>query len=186
MKTRSTILSIAALATLSLSALAPTQALAWGHGYGHHFGGYGHHGYGHRWGGYGHRSYGHRWGYGHRFYRWGGYRSYGGYGYGGYSYAPRSYGSYEVEPVEVPVPVIKRVFVPVEVPVPVRVPVREEACGCETSYAPPPPPVEESCNCEGPTRTYAPMRAPMRETFAPRPRRLQDNQDYASGELEKN
>jgi hypothetical protein len=37
MKTRSTILSLAALATLSLSALAPTQASAWGYrsmGYG--------------------------------------------------------------------------------------------------------------------------------------------------------
>jgi hypothetical protein len=32
MKTRSTILALATLSTLSIAALAPTQALAWGHG----------------------------------------------------------------------------------------------------------------------------------------------------------
>jgi len=181
MKTRSTILAVAALATLSLSALAPTQALAWGHGWGHHYG----HGWGHHYG-YGHRWYGHRWGYyGHRFYRWSGYRSYGSYG-GGYSYGQPSYGSYEPE---APAPIIKRVYVPVEVPVevpvPVRVPVREQACGCETAYVPPPPPPPvDDCNCEGPVRTYAPARPPMREGFMPR-RRAQDSQDVAQTELEK-
>jgi hypothetical protein len=49
MNTRSSILTIAALAILSLSALAPTQASAWGGGHfgGGHFGGFdGYHGYG--------------------------------------------------------------------------------------------------------------------------------------------
>jgi hypothetical protein len=103
MKTRSTILTLAALATLSLSALAPTQASAWGmHG---GFGG-GHFGGGH-FGGYG----------GYR--NWGGYRGYGWNPYFRPSYA--SYGFYA--PVQVPVPVQVAVPVPVQVAVPVAVPV---------------------------------------------------------------
>jgi hypothetical protein len=117
MKTRSTILSLAALATLSLSALAPTQASAWGmhggfgggHFGGGHFGGYG--GY-HNWGGYG------------------GYRNWSGYGYGWRPYFRPSYASYGppvqvAVPVQVPVPV--QVAVPVQVPAPIQMPVPVQA-----------------------------------------------------------
>jgi hypothetical protein len=56
MKTRSTILSLAAFTMLSVSALAPTQASAWGirggFGGGHFDGGHFDGGY-HNWGGYG-------------------------------------------------------------------------------------------------------------------------------------
>ncbi len=113
MKTRSTIFTLAALATLSLSALAPTQASAGGmhggfgggHFGGGHFGGYG--GY-HNWGGYGR-----------------GYRYWGGYGRG-YGWSPYFRPSYETsygfyEPVQVPVPVQVEVPVPVQVAVPVPV-----------------------------------------------------------------
>ena len=72
MKTRASILALAATAALGLSALTPTDASAWGfHGGGfrggYHFGHFGH------WGGFGH--YGWRgYGYGFRHAYWGGYR----------------------------------------------------------------------------------------------------------------
>jgi len=76
MKTRASILALAATAALGLSALTPTNASAWGfHGGGfrggYHFGHFGH------WGGFGHygwRGYGWRYGYGFRHAYWGGYR----------------------------------------------------------------------------------------------------------------
>lgn len=72
MKTRASILALAATAALGLSALTPTDASAWGfHGGGfrggYHFGHFGH------WGGFGHYGYGWR-GYGFRHAYWGGYR----------------------------------------------------------------------------------------------------------------
>jgi hypothetical protein len=108
MKTRSTILSLAALTMLSVSALAPTQASARGMGGGFHGG---HFGGGHFGGGYG-RGY----------HNWGNYS--GGYGYGWRPYFRPGYEtssySYYV-PVQVPVPVRVEVPVPVQVAVPVPV-----------------------------------------------------------------
>jgi hypothetical protein len=201
MKTRS-ILSLAALAMLSVAALAPTKASAWGgHGGGHgggHYGG-GHYGGGHYGGHYG-GGYGR--GYG-GYHNWGHYGS--GYGYRPYyrpnyetsypTYAPSYPVSEHCDYCEAPAPVyhatepcnceappqvvVKRVYVPVrvEVPVPVRV---EAPCECEAPVRYVPPPVEENCNCETPSyRT--------RETYAPRQQPYQDRQaNYASKELEKN
>jgi hypothetical protein len=210
MKIRSTFLALAALTTLSLAALAPTQASAWGGGHGGgHFGG-GHYGGGHFGGGHyggGHHNWGGGYGRGY-----GGYHNWGHYG-SGYGYRP-SYPSYAPSyPVsercdycEAPAPVyhaqepceceaqpevvVKRVYVPVRVPVrvevpyPVRVevpvPVREAPCDCEAPVRYTPPPVEENCNCEAPTYR-------TRETYAPRQQPYQDSQavNYASKELEK-
>jgi hypothetical protein len=189
MKIRSTILSLAALATLSVSALAPTKASAWGMhgGYGggyHHFGGYGgyHHfgGYGgyHNWGSYG-GGYRHVWS-GYRPYWRPHYRpSYGSYPtYVAPAYAPAPVAApCECEapapttyvapaPVqqpcecEAPAPIVKRVYVPVQVPVPVRV---EVPVPVRVPVPVAVPVVQQAapCSCEAPAPTaYVPPPAP--------------------------
>jgi hypothetical protein len=179
MNTRSTILSLTALATLSLSALASGQASAWeshggGGGYGrtggdfvgHHHWDYGHGGRefeGHRWYGRGGSEY-----VGHR-HDWRGYR-FGGYGRETYRGGEEGCGC-ETEylppppPVEscgceAPRPIIKKVYVPVEVPVEVRVPVRVEVpvpvrVEVPVPYRVPVPVHEEACGCEAP-EAYVP------------------------------
>ena len=174
MTTRSTILALTTLATLSVAALMPTQASAWGGHGGGHGGGYGGYHYG---GGY-NRGYGQ------------GYR-YGGYGYGGGYVRSYGYGSHEgcnceappapvvQESYEAP-PIIKKVYVPVEVPVEVRVPVRvpyrvevpvpyrvevpvHEEYEAPAHYVP--LPAEENCNCEEPTQTRYPSQPAPRRQF---------------------
>jgi hypothetical protein len=191
MKTRSTMLGLAALTALSLSALAPTKASAWegpeirtGNGWGTVYS------------------------VGSEYRPWRpSWRPYFRPSYPQESCGCEAQTAYVPPPVyqapscgcEAPVRVIERiverpVYVPVRVAVPVAVPVRVEVpvrvavpvpypvrvevpvpvreqvgCNCEapshTTYVPAPAPVTESCNCEAPAPHYTP--APTSYTPAP-------------------